>query len=250
MCLTGIGILLAQGAQAQPTGKFSGSAKLGSPLMEAPAAQPRPDPGTLFSYGNDIGTTYRFTVVGGTLGTIWGDGIYTSDSVLAVAAVHAGLLQPGEAGIVTVEIIDGLSAYEGVSRNGVTSNAYGPWSSAFRMLGVEPASGGAVVLPDPGNLTAHRGQDGTVLAFEVTGATDGSVWGDGTYTDDSRLAVAAVHAGALQPGQTGIVQVEIMPGQASYEGADRNGVSSGSYGSWYGSYRIVPASTGKTKLSN
>ena len=35
------------------------------------------------------------------------------------------------------------------------------------------------------------------------GATSGTVWGTHTYTDDSSLAAAAVHAGVLEPGQAG-----------------------------------------------
>lgn len=210
---------------------------------------PEPDPGSLFSYSNAVGSTHRFVVVGATRGGIWGDGTYTSDSVLAVAAVHAGLLEPGQGGIVTVEIVGGLPGYEGTERYGVTSLAYGAWDTSYRFTGVELVDGG-VTLPDPGDLSGFRGQDGTVLKFEVTGAVDGSLWGDGIYTDDSQLAVAAVHAGVLKPGETGIVTVEILPGQESYAASDANGVASQSYASWEGSYRIVPPQMGKTKLSN
>ncbi|WP_461475179.1 LCCL domain-containing protein [Pararhodobacter aggregans] len=103
-----------------------------------------------------------------------------------------------------------------------------------------PASGGSgiEVLPDPGNMTAYRGQTGTTLHFEVTGAGSGSVWGSDVYTDDSRLARAAVHAGLLQVGQTGTVAVTVLPGQQSYTGSTRNGVQSATYGQWSGSYRF------------
>ena len=57
--------------------------------------------------------------------------------------------------------------------------------------------------PDPGALTAYRGQNGRRLAFMVTGRTNGSIWGSDTYTDNSNLGTAAVHAGLLKPGQTG-----------------------------------------------
>ena len=94
------------------------------------------------------------------------------------------------------------------------------------------------MLPDPGNMTAYRGQTGTTLHFEVTGAGSGSVWGSDVYTDDSRLARAAVHAGLLQVGQTGTVAVTVLPGQQSYTGSTRNGVQSATYGQWSGSYRF------------
>jgi hypothetical protein len=184
------------------------------------------------------------------LGTIWGDGVYTSDSVLAVAAVHAGLLAAGESGVVTVEVIEGPASYEGVERNGVVSRSYASWDVAYRFTGVAEVDSG-VVLSDPGDLSGYRGQNGTVLTFEVTGDVSGAVWGSDIYTDDSRLSSAAVHAGVLLPGETGLVRVEILEGQESYEGATRNGVASGTYAAWQGSFRILPLSLKATsKLSN
>lgn len=243
-----IGLLLAQGALAQSPAVQS-AAKLGTPGVAA-VPRPQPDPGTLFAFAGDVGKVLQFTVVGSTVGTVWGDGIYTSDSVLATAAVHAGLLQPGQIGVVSVEVIAGLPAYDGATRNGVASLPYRSWDVAYRFTGAVAVDSG-VTLPDPGDLSGYRGQDGVTLTFEVTGGADGAVWGDGIYTDDSRLAAAAVHAGVLQPGQTGPVQVEILPGQVAYEGAERNGVISGSYGSWAGSFRVVPLGLKATsKLSN
>ena len=52
------------------------------------------------------------------------------------------------------------------------------------------------------------------------------MWGTDVYTSDSTLATAAVHAGVLQPGQTGVVKVTILPGQAAYQGSTRNSVRS------------------------
>ena len=241
-------LVLGQGAlvQAAPS-----SAKLGAPAAASATTVPAPDPGSLFSYAGSIGQTLRFAVVGATRGGIWGDGTYTSDSVLAVAAVHAGLLEPGQGGIVSVEIVAGLPAYQGAERHGVTSLPYGAWDVAYRLIGVELVDGG-ITLPDPGNLSSYRGQNGTVLKFEVTGSTAGSVWGDVIYTDDSTLAAAAVHAGVLKAGETGIVMVEILPGRDSYSSQDANGVLSGTYGRWEGSYRILPpqGNKGGGKLSN
>ncbi|WP_156460405.1 LCCL domain-containing protein [Devosia sp. Root635] len=240
-------LLLGQAALAQGNGQSS--AKLGSPAVAAPA-RAQPDPGTLFAFSDAIGQVRQFSVVGSRTGSVWGDGVYTSDSVLAAAAVHAGLLAPGESGIVSVEMVEGLDAYEGAERNGVTSLSYGRWNVAYRFIGVA-AINATVALPDPGDLSGFRGQNGVVLTFEVTGEASGAVWGDGVYTDDSRLAAAAVHAGLLQPGQTGLVGVEILAGQAAYAGAERNGVSSGAYGNWPGSFRVVPLSGKATsKLSN
>lgn len=243
-----ITLVLGHGALGQGTAGQS-SAKLGAPGGGAPS-RPQPDPGTMFAFSSAVGQTLQFTVVGSTAGTIWGDGVYTSDSVLATAAVHAGLLQPGEVGVVSVEVIAGPASYEGAERNGVVSRSYASWDIAYRLAGVTRLDSG-VVLPDPGDLSTYRGQDGTILTFEVTGDASGAVWGDGIYTDDSRLAAAAVHAGALQAGESGLVRVEILPAQQSYDGAERNGVASGTYAAWQGSFRILPMSLKATsKLSN
>src|SRR5262249_41181992 len=101
-------------------------------------------------------------------------------------------------------------------------------------------------------LEAYRGQNGTIMHFEVTGTLGSSIWGDGIYSDDSILAFAAVHAGILGDGETGIVNIEIMPGQASYAGVERNGITSNSYGAWSGSFRFLPALGAKVagKLAN
>jgi hypothetical protein len=241
-------LLAASPALAQSA---PGGAKLGSPVLAAPDTAAQPDPGNLFSVDAQPGDLLTFSVVGALSGNLWGDQIYTSDSTLAVAAVHGGWLAPGESGIVTVEIVKGLDAYEGSEANGVISRSYGAWDTAYRIVGVQPDAA-PVVLPDPGNLSRHRGETGAVLRFEVVGDPAGSVWGDGVYTDDSALAAAVVHAGALAAGETGVVLVEILAGQESYGAAERNGVISNSYGAWQGSFRVLGAVSegGKTKLNN
>lgn len=93
------------------------------------------------------------------------------------------------------------------------------------------------VLPDPGalyNLPQSRG----ILYFRVTGRNGGPIWGTDVYTIDSNLATAAVHAGAVKEGETGVVKVTLLPGQDSYEGTIRNGITSNSYGPYSGSYKV------------
>src|SRR6185437_10054008 len=94
------------------------------------------------------------------------------------------------------------------------------------------------ILNDPGNLTAYRDHVGQTFTFRVVGKSEGAVWGSGTYTDDSQLGAAAVHAGILRPGEEGIVTVQILPGQAHYEASERNGITTEPYGEWQGSFRF------------
>ncbi len=94
-------------------------------------------------------------------------------------------------------------------------------------------------LPDPGSLVGFQNEVGKALVFKVTGKIAGGfVWGTDIYTSDSSLAMAAVHAGVLKPGQTGFVRVRIVRPLAAYAGSTRHGVTSAPYGPWPGAYRV------------
>ena len=42
-------------------------------------------------------------------------------------------------------------------------------------------------------------------------------------------------------GERGAVKVTVLPGEASYNGTTRNGVTSNPYNQWNGSYKIEPS---------
>ena len=65
--------------------------------------------------------------------------------------------------------------------------------------------------------------------------------GTGTYTDDSSICTAAVHAGLITLANGGKVTIEIAPGANSYSGTTANGVTSSSYDSWSGSFTFPAA---------
>ncbi len=96
------------------------------------------------------------------------------------------------------------------------------------------------VRSDPGNLTEFTPADaGRTLLVEVTGRTDGSVWGTDTYTSDSRLATVAVHAGLVRTGERGLVRVVILDGAGLvYAGSHRNEVISFDYANYPVAYRV------------
>jgi hypothetical protein len=95
--------------------------------------------------------------------------------------------------------------------------------------------------PDPGNLNNFREQIGKTFVFKVTGAVPNGggtpVWGTETYTVDSNLAVAAVHAGVLRSGQTGAVRVTIVGHVQQFTSTSQNGITSNGYNGYPG-YRI------------
>ena len=102
----------------------------------------------------------------------------------------------------------------------------------------------------PSDLWAYRNHVGEVLAFQITGATSGTIWGTDIYSDLSHVGTAAVHAGVLRPGETATIRVEILPGRENYQGSHRHGVTSGSLGRFDGSYRFVGGPVGGTVMTD
>jgi hypothetical protein len=213
------------------------------------------DPGTLEQLGNlRVGQVLDVVLTGSAEGPLWGTGIYTTDSRLATAAVHAGVVRVGQRATVRVEILDGAPEYRASSSNGVASAGWGSYGLSFRFVQAAgkplPARVDRPVaaFTDPavlGQLAAFAGQ---AFHFFIQGGSDGSVWGSGPYTADSSLAAAAVHAGALRPGQSGLVRVGILPGQAAYTGSSRNGVNSAAWGGYHASFMVEAAAGSHTPL--
>ena len=81
-----------------------------------------------------VGQSFFFQVTGEAFGPVWGSDVYTSDSSLETACVHAGLLKPGEAGVVKVTMMTPIPIFQGTTRNGVTSRTWtNGWSGAYRV---------------------------------------------------------------------------------------------------------------------
>src|SRR5438105_3592651 len=94
-------------------------------------------------------------------------------------------------------------------------------------------------LRRPDELRSLEGQVGQSFFFEATGAENGALWGTDIYTSDSSLGCACVHAGLLQPGESGVVKVTMVQPIPIYNGTTRNGVSSHDWTSgWSGAYRV------------
>ena len=92
------------------------------------------------------------------------------------------------------------------------------------------------------NAIEFRGQDGSRVAYDCpAGGTISVVWGTDTYTDDSSVCTAAVHAGLISVEDGGRVVIEIAPGEEGYTGSEANGVTSNDYGSWDGSFTFPSA---------
>lgn len=82
------------------------------------------------------GATYYFRVTGVTEGQLWGTDIYTRDSTLGAAAVHAGLLKAGETKVLRVTVVPTPNKFPGSIRNGVTSADYSEFPQAWKLSAI------------------------------------------------------------------------------------------------------------------
>jgi hypothetical protein len=90
------------------------------------------------SLESKIGQSFSIEATGSLRGPLWGTDIYTSDSDVGSAAVHAGVLQPSEHGVVKVTIVPPIPVFSGSTRNGMTSATWTPgWSGAYKVEAVD-----------------------------------------------------------------------------------------------------------------
>lgn len=100
-----------------------------------------------------------------------------------------------------------------------------------------PACSGAHDLSEGEAMLCHCASD----------AMSGSVWGSDAYTSDSNVCAAALHSGAVSPNG-GAVVLTGEAGQTSYDGSERNGITTRDWGS-YGSSFTVAAANAMTALA-
>jgi len=225
------------GVQSLAYGRHGGSYRFAAVSVARPERT-----SSLSSYRDLVGHSIALPVVGALSGSVWGSDVYTDDSSVAAAAVHAGVVAVGELGFVKITLLPGRTHYDGSAQNGVASESYDRWDGSFR---VERASEPWIVqLPDGEDasrlvpMDVLRGRAGASFIVQVVGSATGTVWGTGVYTDDSSIATAGVHAGFLKPGEVGFLRVTVDGGRESYAASERNGIKSQPYGPWAGSFRL------------
>lgn len=179
-----------------------------------------------------IGDQVTTSVTGRNTGPLWGDSVYTLDSDLGTAAVHAGLVQVGETKRIRVWVVPPPASFAGASRNGVQSRQWGPYHAAFVM---QAAPSPAVPRCGPMSQSAgilSRLEEGESATLPITGSDRGALWGTDRYTGDSSLEAAAVHSGALRVGERATVIVTRVPPLERYEASYRNGLQSSAWGAY------------------
>jgi len=179
---------------------------------------------------------------GGSEHTVWGSDIFTTDSSVCTAAVYSGLITYQQGGTVTIEARPGRPIYGCGERNGVTTSCYGAWADSF----VFPKNADAIrdaedrtLVTWNANASVINSEDNKPWKFKCPAdGKQGNVWGTDTYTADSSICNAAVHAGKFSRAEGGAVTIELQPGKPSYQGTTRNGVTSQDYGQYSRSFVI------------
>ena len=95
----------------------------------------------------DIGKIYKMTITGGTGGAVWGTDIYTNDSYIPTAAVHAGQVTVGQTKDVYIKIIEGQNNYPSSTRNGITTSSWGAWGLSYQFVSAPNNSYKALTSP-------------------------------------------------------------------------------------------------------
>lgn len=186
--------------------------------------------------GGSPGTSAQVTCPPGCgSSTIWGSDVYSDDSSVCTAAIHAGAMER-QGGTVTVTIAPGQSDYPAVSQNGISSSHWGNWGRSFVF-----EDGGPRRLTCVQSGQALSGPPGTSHVVNCPpGCDSAAIWGSSVYSDDSSVCAAAVHSGAVERSG-GKVLVNIAPGQSEYPSTSSNGITSSRWGSWGRSFTVVAA---------
>lgn len=208
-------------------------------LAAAAAGQPRPGgsaacPATFEDVAEDALTCVCDAEATAGSRPVWGTSIYTSDSAICRAALHAGAA-PVSGGRVRLQAEAGRQTYAGSMNNGVRSESYGPWARSFRFLDADLATGDSC----PNDLTIVPDSRIVCSCTPEAIAASSPVWGTDLYSNDSAVCAAAVHAGVIGP-EGGMVAVVPAPGQPAYRGSTRHGVTTSNWEAWPNSFTVEP----------
>lgn len=97
-----------------------------------PASAP-PCPATFKSFMAPLGKFQCTCAANYPVGNVWGTDVYTDDSAICTAAMHAGIIDKN-GGTIEVKGVSGLESFQASTRNGMTSRSYGRWPQAFTFI--------------------------------------------------------------------------------------------------------------------
>ncbi len=270
------------------TGAALGTAATGTNTAVALAADVIAVPANLTGYRSRVGQSFQFLLTGLARGAVWGTDVYTDDSSVAAAAVHAGVVAAGETKAVTVTILPGQASYAASTRNGVSSASWGGWSGSFSFAGAgavntapaataRPAaapgfvatttslvSGGRLVCPvtvtGGGTYTYRWYLNGvlipgaTVNPYIVERLTTANA---GTYSADvtNSLGTTRVTAGTVTVGNAGAPSFAVQPFNKVVAPGDTFALGTVATGTgvayqWFRNNVALPGETGSILLRN
>jgi hypothetical protein len=90
--------------------------------------------GNLTQFEGQVGRTLALRVTGAIGGPVWGTGTYSTTSSLASAAVHAGILRPGQTAVVRVRIQPPPQFFNQSFQNGIASQQLFGQHAAFTFV--------------------------------------------------------------------------------------------------------------------
>ena len=155
---------------------------------------------------NGCGPYPAVSVTGTIGGPIWGSNPYTDDSNLAAAAVHAGLIAPGETAIIQPYLVDNYPSYPGSTANGITTSDWnGSWCGyRIKILGEDPTTSAKVWENEILTLEAPAGSVFTGIQFMSYGTPSGE---NGNYSIDQgcHATLSATQQSALLGSNTLVI---------------------------------------------
>jgi hypothetical protein len=252
VAVLGLGVLALIAFQSQAPGDAVAASASSAPApTAAPAPVPAPTPGGAAAITWET-TDSRLDFADGRTATatcppngqahnVWGHGIYTADSSVCTAAVHAGLITLERGGRVTIERRPGQAVYGSTLRNGVKTVAYKAWHTSFVFpqadVTAAEADAATPISWDSKGIEPQNVGEQITVSCPPNGTPD-RVWGNDIYTGDSSLCTAAVHAGVITLERGGAFTVEQRGPQKSFDGTTRNGILTQSYGEWRNSFAV------------
>lgn len=186
----------------------------------------------------------------GAIAPIWGSDIYSDNSSICTAAVHAGLITLEEGGAIAIRILPGQSSYTGRTQNEIASSDFDRWPGSFTfttlrdfVADIMPTEAGVLpvrVITWQTTAALWRDRlDQPFAAYCPAGGSTAPTWGSDIYRDASSICTAAVHAGLITPQRGGAIAFKMVSRMPFYIGNTRNGVTTRHWMGGDGSFSFI-----------
>lgn len=174
----------------------------------------------------------------GVANRIWGSDVYSDQSSICTAAVHAGLITLDEGGAIAIRALPGQESYEGTDQNDLSSSRFGQWPGSFTFTTLRDTVAGVMNIADgaavPIQIATWQSTaepfatqlDQILAVYCPANGTVSEVWGSDIYRDASSICTAAVHAGKISTQSGGAIAFKMATNMPFYIGNTRNGITS------------------------